>query len=158
MRFFERINTLWAVLIVLVLFLAVDGFLLYSYQQSLENANRPSSGRVPVTGVEATFSSGQETTAAEDATAFPEEETGVRVVVRVADTPVGLHIMEDEQVVYDQVANPGFSEEFEDEEAINISAADAGAVRVEDNGQNLGRLGESGVGATRTFTSESESQ
>jgi len=38
------------------------------------------------------------------------------VVVSVADTPVGLRIMEDEQVVYEQVANPGFSEEFEDED------------------------------------------
>ena len=45
--------------------------------------------------------------------------------------------MEDEQVVYDQVANPGFSEKFEGKEAINISAADAGAVEVEVNGHNL---------------------
>ena len=156
MRFLEKLNTPWAVLIVLVLFLAVDVFLFYRYRQSFENANRPSSGRVSVTGVEATSSSRQEPTTAEEATAFPEEEHGVRVVVSVADTPVGLRIMEDEQVVYEQVANPGFSEEFEDEEAINVSAADAGAVQVEVNGRDLGPLGVSGEPTTLTFTPESE--
>jgi hypothetical protein len=30
------------------------------------------------------------------------------VVVSVTDTPVGLHVLEDGQEVYDQVANPGF--------------------------------------------------
>ena len=85
MRFLEKLNTPWAVLIVLVLFLAVDVFLFYRYRQSFENANRPSSGRVSVTGVEATSSSRQEPTTAEEATAFPEEEHGVRVVVSVAD-------------------------------------------------------------------------
>ncbi len=80
------------------------------------------------------------------------------MVVSVTDTPVGLHILEDGQEVYDRVANPGFSKEFEGEEAINITAADAGAVRVEVNGQDLGRLGDSGVGATRIFTPEIERQ
>jgi hypothetical protein len=51
-----------------------------------------------------------------------------------------------------------FSEEFEGEEAINVTAADAGAVRVEVNGQDLGSLGDSGVGATRIFTPEFERQ
>jgi cytoskeleton protein RodZ len=152
MRLFEKLNAPWMVVLVLVLFLAVDGFLLYRYQQSLENANQASSGRVPLTGLEAP-------TTAEEATTSPkEEEDGVRVVVSVTDTPVGLHVLEDGQEVYDQVANPGFSEEFEGEEAINITAADAGAVRVEVNGQDLGSLGDGGVGATRIFTPEFERQ
>jgi hypothetical protein len=159
MRFFEKLNAPWVVLIVLVLFLVVNGLMVYSYRHSLEKANQPSSGSVSVTGVEATSSPRQEPTTDEEEIAFLEEENGVRVVVSVvADTPVGLRIMEDEQIVYDQVADPGFSEEFEAEESMDILAADAGAIQVEVNGRDQGRLGESGVGATRTFTREFESQ
>jgi hypothetical protein len=159
MRLFEKLNAPWMVVLVLVLFLAVDGFLLYRYQQSLENANQASSGHVPLTGIEAPLTGLEAPTTAEEATTSPkEEEDGVRVVVSVTDTPVGLHVLEDGQEVYDQVANPGFSEEFEGEEAINITAADAGAVRVEVNGQDLGSLGDGGVGATRIFTPEFERQ
>ena len=62
----------------------------------------------------------------------------------------------DGQLVYDQVAGPGFSEEFEAEQIVTVTAADAGAVQVEVNGDDLGPLGPSGEAATRTFTAEAE--
>jgi cytoskeleton protein RodZ len=79
------------------------------------------------------------------------------VVVEVGSVGgVGLSILEDGQLVYDQVAGPAFSEEFEAEEIVTVTAADAGAVQVEVNGEDLGPLGASGEEATRTFTAEDQ--
>jgi hypothetical protein len=55
------------------------------------------------------------------------------------------------------VTNPGFSEEFEAEEAVTVGAADGGAVQVGIDGENSEPLGPSGEPATRTFTPEPES-
>jgi hypothetical protein len=56
-----------------------------------------------------------------------------------------------------RVTNPGFSEEFEAEEAVIVRATDGGAVQVGVDGENPEPLGLSGEPATRTFTPESES-
>jgi hypothetical protein len=66
-------------------------------------------------------------------------------------------VLEDEQVVYDQLTNPGFSEEFEAEEAVTVMAADGGAVQVGVDGENPEPLGPAGELANRILTAESES-
>ena len=76
------------------------------------------------------------------------------MVVEVGSEAVGLSILEDGQLVYDEVASPGFSEEFQAEEIVTVTAADAGAVQVEVNGADLGPLGAGGEQATRAFTAE----
>jgi hypothetical protein len=159
------------VLVVLALFLVVDGFLLYRYQQSLQTAQ---SG-VDTTLFEGTTSSPQGSpTAAKTTTALERGSTvakepatkeatsaqtakqasEVRVAVSVTG-PTGLSILEDGRLAFDQaVVEPGFSREFEAEGEIIISAFDAGAVQVVVNGRDLGPLGGSGESVTRTFTPE----
>ena len=144
MRFIEKLNTPLAVVLVLVLFLALDGFLFYRYQQALRSAEEEG----------ATNAQAEET--AKEMTPSAEEQNGMQVDVGVVNTPVGLSVWEDGLIVHEQVTNPGFYEEFEAEEAITIMAADGGAVLVGVNGENVEALGESGVGVTRTFTNESE--
>lgn len=100
----------------------------------------------------------EEPTTAEETTGPPQEENGVRVVVRVVGArAVGLTILEDGQLVYDQVTTPGFSEEFQAEEAITVNAAEGDAVQVGVDGENPEPLGTSGEWTTRTFTAESQS-
>ena len=111
-----------------------------------------------VTAPEPTEVVQEEPTIAEETTGPPEEENGVRVVVSVVGVGgVGLSILEDGQLVYDQVASPGFSEEFEAEEAITVTAAEGNAVQVGVGGENPEPLGASGEWTTRTFTAESQS-
>ena len=84
-----------------------------------------------------------------------EEEDDARVVVGVASlSSVGLTILEHGQLAHDQVAGSGFSEEFEAEEAVTVTAADAGPVRVGVDGDDPEVLGASGEQVTRTFTAE----
>ncbi len=146
MRFIEKLNTPVAVFLVLAVFLILDGFLFYRYQQSLRSTE---SGTNYAQTEEVT----QETVTQETTTA-PEEQNRVQVAVGVVNTPVGLSIREDGNLVHDQVTNPGFYEEFEAEESITIAAADGGAVQVEVDGEELTLLGEGGEGVTRTFTDE----
>jgi hypothetical protein len=111
-----------------------------------------------VTAPEPTEVVQEEPTIAEETTGPPEEENGVRVVVSVVGVGgVGLSILEDGQLVYDQVASPGFSEEFEAEEAITVTAAEGNAVQVGVGGENPEPLGASGEWTTRTFTAEPQS-
>jgi hypothetical protein len=111
-----------------------------------------------VTAPEPTEVVQEEPTIAEETTSPPEEENGVRVVVSVVGIGgVGLSILEDGQLVYDQVASPGFSEEFEAEEAITVTAAEGDAVQVGVGEENPEPLGASGEWTTRTFTAESQS-
>ena len=82
----------------------------------------------------------------------------MRVVVGVVGAGgVGLSILEDGRLVYDQVTSPGFSEEFRAEEAITVTAAEGDAVQVAVGGENPEPLGASGEWTTRTFTAESQS-
>ncbi len=167
MRFLERLNSPIALVIAVTVFLVLDGLLLYRYQQSLRSTEESASnapveettsslGAEATTAKETTSPLAVEPTTAKETTSSPEEGDGVRVVVEVGSVAVGLSILEDGQLVYNQVASPGFSEEFEAEEIVTVTAADAGAVQVEVNGYDLGPLGASGEAATRTFTAEAE--
>ena len=134
MRFLDKLNTPMAVLVVLVFFLLLDGFLFYSHQQ------------------EAPQSLNDAPASAEETSASPtsEETHRLRVGVRVLDAPARLSIKEDGSLVLNQKSVPGFSQEFEAEEVITISTDNAGAIRVEDkdSGQDLGSPGKSGQAGT----------
>ena len=157
MSFLDKLNSPAVVAVVLVVFLILDGFLFYRYQQTLRStANDASNAQVSEIANETTS---QRTTSAEDtsqSTTSAEEQNGVQVDVSVVNTPVGLSIQEDGQLVHDQVTNPGFYEEFDAEQTITIVAADGGAVQVGVDGENLEPLGTSGERVVRTFTNESE--
>ena len=103
----------------------------------------------------------------EEPAAGPESKTGaedraddasnegseaVQVTVRVVGVPTGLTVLTDGTVASDQFAQPGFSQTFEARRTITISTANAGAVEVEVDGQNKGRLGQLGKPLTRDFT------
>jgi cytoskeleton protein RodZ len=75
----------------------------------------------------------------------------VPVTVRVVGAPAGLTISVDGAVALDQFAQPGFSQTFEARDSVTVSTANAGAVEVEVDGENQGRLGRNGQGATREF-------
>ena len=103
----------------------------------------------------------------EEPAAGPESKTGaedraddasnegsdaVEVTVRVVGVPTGLTVLTDGTVASDQFAQPGFSQTFEARRTVTISTANAGAVEVEVDGQNKGRLGQLGKPLTRDFT------
>jgi cytoskeletal protein RodZ len=169
-RFLERLNSPVVLVVAVAVFLVLDGFLLYRYQQSLQSTGGSASDipveetsfspkGEPTQAKETTSSSSSsraaEPTATEETTSASssEEEGGVRVLVEVVGSSgVGLTILEDGLPAYDQVASSGFSEEFEAEEAVTVMAADAGPVRVGVDGDDPEALGASGEQVTRTFT------
>jgi cytoskeleton protein RodZ len=169
-RFLERLNSPVVFAVAVAVFLILDGFLLYRYQQSLQSTTgsassvpvevTSSSPKVETTPAEETTSSPKarstkaRSTLPEETTSSPKEAGGVRVSVKVAGIGVGLSILEDGQLVYDQVADPGFSEEFDAEQNLTVTAADAGLVQVGVNDGNPRPLGTSGEQVTRTFTPE----
>ena len=65
----------------------------------------------------------------------------LRVSISVKDRPSWLLIRTDGTPVYEQIAQPGFSETFEADRRLYIRAGDAGAVTVKVNGQDAGTLG-----------------
>jgi cytoskeleton protein RodZ len=90
-----------------------------------------------------------------DATGEAEDDAiseSVPVTVRVVGAPAGLTVSVDGAVALDQFAQPGFSQTFEARNSVTVSTANAGAVEVEVGGENLGRLGRNGQGATREFS------
>ena len=93
----------------------------------------------------------QTTTEPPSATLTTETPRTIRATVRVANASSGLTIRTDGTVAADVAAQPGFSQSFEARDSITVSASNAGAVEVEVDGQNMGRLGNYGQGATRTF-------
>jgi hypothetical protein len=149
----EKLKSPVAALVTLVVFLALVALVINRYDQSLKYTGGEEAS-ITVKEGSSPFKGG--TTITDEKTISAPEESGVRVVVRVVYTSVGLDILEDGESVYTQVSNPGFSEEFEAEEAITITAADAGAVQVEVNGGEPEPLGSSGIELTRTFTAGSE--
>jgi Ethanolamine utilization protein EutJ (predicted chaperonin) len=169
-RILRNLNSPVAVLVVLALFLVVNGFLLYRYQQSLQTAESdvgtplveeatsslqgPPTTAKTATALEMGSTVAEETTAKETTSSQAAKRASeVRAAVSVTAGTTGLSIFEDGQLAFDQaVVEPGFSREFEAEEEITISAFDAGAVQIVVNGRDLGPLGESGEGVTRTFT------
>ena len=74
------------------------------------------------------------------------------VTVTVVGAPAGLTVTVDGAVALDQFAQPDFSQTFEAQNSVTVSTANAGAVEVEVDGENQGRLGRSGQGATREFS------
>jgi hypothetical protein len=158
MRFLERLNTPIAVAIVLVLFLVVDGLLLYRHQiklgEPLATNAPPAATESEATEAPSSVSSttrGPTTT--EQATTSSAEEGGVlRVGVSVVDVPSWLEVQVDGQTALAQVSEPGFSQEFEADREVSIEAGHAGAVQVEVDGRDQGRLGTGDEPTTRTFT------
>jgi Domain of unknown function (DUF4115) len=143
-RIIEKLNTPVAVLCLLVLIIAVNTFLFFFY-------------RYPATtspSVESNLAAAQ-TSPSEGGAASLEEGKTLPVVVDVVDAPAGLSIYEDGQLAVDQVSEPGFSQEFEPEDALTISTDNAGAVRTEVGGWDLGPLGAGGEAVTRDFTAGS---
>jgi len=65
----------------------------------------------------------------------------LQVLISVRERPSWLLIRTDGTPVYEQVAQPGFSETFEADRRLYIKGGDAGAVTVEINGQDAGTLG-----------------
>jgi hypothetical protein len=153
----------WILLLGVMLFLVVAGSLLYWEQikdlTTTLTAPGPTEVQEELTTAEETSSPLEgEPTIAEETTGSPEEKNGVRMVVSVVSAGgVGLSILEDGQLVYDQVASLGFFEEFQGEEAVTITAAEGGAVLVGVDDENPEPLGASDEWTTRTFTAESQS-
>jgi cytoskeleton protein RodZ len=94
---------------------------------------------------------GSETKTGADADSSEGSPETVQATVRVVGVPTGLTVLTDGRVASDQFAQPGFSQTFEARRAVSISTANAGAVEVEVDGQNKGRLGQSGQALTREF-------
>ena len=80
----------------------------------------------------------------------PQEKISMNVAV--AQVPVWLNVQADGGTVYEQVTQPGFSQTFEAGGQITVWTGNAGAVRLEINGQDYGALGAPGEVKRRTFT------
>jgi hypothetical protein len=148
MRVIEKLNTPIGVLGVLVLVVAVNVLLFYLYRQPMEV---PATDTATLSNMEGKPTASR-TPPSEGGAASLEDGKKVPVVVEVVDAPAGLSIYEDGQLVVDQVSEPGFSQEFEPEEALTISTDNAGAIRTEVGSWDLGLLGAGGEAATRNFT------
>ena len=141
MRIIEKLATSWVVVLgVLVVVVAVNALLFYRYQQRME---APPTDPATLPTMEGNRTAVQTP---------PSDEEEVPVVVEVVDAPAGLSIYEDGQLVVDEVSEPGFSQEFEPEESLTISTDNAGAVRTEVGGWDLGPLGAGGEAVTRDYT------
>ena len=79
----------------------------------------------------------------------------IRVMISVEDRPSWLLIRADGTPVYEQVAQPGFSETFEADRRLYIKGGDSGAVKVEINGQDAGALGPAYTIAEKSYTLKS---
>jgi cytoskeleton protein RodZ len=90
-----------------------------------------------------------------DQPAQPPQPETLTVQVHVEGDPSWLSILADGELSYEQIAEPGFSQTFRAQREISIKTGNAGAVGVVVNGQDLGRLGESGEVLTRDFTLKS---
>lgn len=79
----------------------------------------------------------------------------LKVGVNVEGSPAWIRVRSDSDIVFEQVAEPGYSETFEARRVVGIEAGNAGAVSVEVNGQNVGPLGEPGQVLSRSYTLKS---
>ena len=154
--------TIFTIVLAVLVLAVVIGALYYVGSRSTSNIpnNAPEEELVDEQGAE-------DDSSREEPAAGPESKTGaedraddasnegseaVQVTVRVVGVPTGLTVLTDGTVASDQFAQPGFSQTFEARRTITISTANAGAVEVEVNGQNKGRLGQLGKPLTRDFT------
>ncbi|MBA2691719.1 MAG: helix-turn-helix domain-containing protein [Rubrobacter sp.] len=76
----------------------------------------------------------------------------LEVTVSVEGTESWLSVSADGAVAYEQIAPVGFSQTFEAEEDVFLSTGNAGALRVEVNGQDVGDVGDVGEVLNRSFT------
>jgi hypothetical protein len=176
-RLVKSLNTPWALALALALFVVLNAFLIYRYQQRLEDQAAETSVGVNSVASEETVAPPEQGSATSESSFAPvaerevandeeaaapeenaltttEEADAVRVVVRVDDAPSWLRVQEDRLIVLDQMSEPGFSQEFVADQAIRIQADNAGAVRVEVDGRDLGPLGADGEVTTRTYTTQ----
>lgn len=82
----------------------------------------------------------------------PTSPEGIRMTVKVEQVPAWLNVQTDGNVAYEQVAQPGFSQDFEARQQIRVWTGNAGAVRLEINGQDYGALGAPGEVKRQLFT------
>jgi cytoskeleton protein RodZ len=153
-------STILGLLLAVLMLAAIVGYLYYvglgaqSAEQSPEAPQPPSQSEEQAAGAPNGGPNGGAPARGDDAAAPPETLT---VVVSVEGDPSWLSVVADGRLVYEQIAEPGFTQTFEAERAVSIKTGNAGAVAVEVNGQDLGRLGESGEVLTRDFTLKSAS-
>ena len=81
----------------------------------------------------------------------------LQVRISVKERPSWLLIRTDGTPVYEQIAQPGFSETFEADRRLYIKGGDAGAVSVQINGQDAGTLGPDYAIGEKSFTLKSAS-
>ncbi len=153
------------VLAVLVLAMVI-GALYYVGSRSTVNTSDSTPEEEPVVDQEVGDGSSRDDSSREESVAGSETKTGadadssgdspetVQVTVRVVGVPTGLTVLTDGRVASDQYAQPGFSQTFEARRAVSVSTANAGAVEVEVDGENIGRLGRFGQALTRDFASQ----
>jgi len=126
-----------------------------SEEPAVEQEPEPSPPRKEEPATETTTA----TTGAGDAVVTTKEDSAspekMVVTVRAVGPPAGTTIRADGTVVYDGIAQPGFSQTFEARQALSISTANAGAIEVDVDGQSMGRLGNYGQPMTRDFAPQS---
>lgn len=83
--------------------------------------------------------------------AVPAALKGVEVAVTIEGSPAWISVLSDGTVVYEQVAEPGFTETFEADDNLSISTGNAGAVSLTVNGEDEGVMGEAGEVVSREF-------
>jgi cytoskeletal protein RodZ len=76
----------------------------------------------------------------------------LQIHISVRERPSWIWIRTDGRTAYEQIAQPGFARTFEAERQLYIKSGDAGAVTVEINGQEVGKLGPTGQIVSRTYT------
>jgi cytoskeleton protein RodZ len=118
-------------------------------EEQAADGSKPEAGGAPEADKESDKESGGDSE--DDGAVEPQPDT-LTVVVSVEGSPSWLSILADGNLRYEQIAQPGFSQTFEAQREISIRTGNAGAVGVEVNGQDLGKLGESGEVLTRDFT------
>ncbi|WP_003541287.1 helix-turn-helix domain-containing protein [Desulfotomaculum nigrificans] len=69
---------------------------------------------------------------------------GVRVVLKVTDNQSWMRVVADGNTVFTGMVNPGEMKDFQAQEKILLHVGNAGAVEVNVNGKDLGRLGKNG--------------
>ncbi|MEG6521730.1 helix-turn-helix domain-containing protein [Desulfotomaculum sp. 1211_IL3151] len=86
-----------------------------------------------------------------------EKDQGVRVVLKVNDEQQSwMQVEADGNTVFSGLVGPGEMKDFKAKQKIYLHVGNAGAVEVNVNGKNLGRLGENGKVVKIPFTSEEE--
>ncbi len=98
-------------------------------------------------------SGGEEVASGGSGGSAPPAPDDLEVTVSVEGAESWISVSADGAVAYSQVAQPGFSQTFEAEEDVLLSTGNAGALRVEVNGQDIGPVGDEGeVVLDRGFT------